>query len=376
MQLARRMAFDRGAADPISLGPALYAGKKVLPDAINLLIMDHLEARAFFQRYREASDPAEKRSVALRLCKLLSAHMQVEEEIFYPAAGEFTGDEPQVRHAVEEHGQAKAIIEQLTPLDAADAQHDALVLQLEQAILHHVEEEETQFFPEIREKGGTALYDLGARMAARRLQLLIQSTAKPLEEGQMSTDSHMSVGSPINMSDTDFAPVDPDAARQLFVTGLKNHHALAENCLSMAHRQAERVENYPRVKARMEQHQQDKRVQIERLEQILQSLGESPSGLKDAAMKMQANLGAGMAAMAGDEILKNSLLDAAAAQMEIASYKSLLIMGQAVGEVQAIRLLQASLSEERSMAAWLDENLAGTVMMHMQLRSAGETAKH
>ena len=69
-------------------------------------------------------------------------------------------------------------------------------------------------------------------------------------------------------------------------------------------------------------------------------------------------------------------LDAAMAQMEIAAYKSLLILGQAAGEIDAIRLLQASLSEERAMAAWLDENLPGTIMAHIQLKSAGEPAKH
>ena len=87
-------------------------------------------------------------------------------------------------------------------------------------------------------------------------------------------------------------------------------------------------------------------------------------------------MGAGMAAMAGDEILKNSLMDAAMAQMEIAAYKSLLILGQAAGEIDAIRLLQGSLSEERGMAAWLDENLPGTISAHIQIKSAGEPAKH
>jgi ferritin-like metal-binding protein YciE len=370
------MAHDRGAADPISLGPALYAGKKVAPDAIDLLAMDHLEARAFFERYHQADDPAEKLSVTARLCKLLAAHMQVEEEIFYPAAGELTGDQPMIERSEEEHDEAKAIIEQLRPRAEADAEHDRLVGRLEQAILRHVQEEETRVFPEVRQAGGVALHGLGAKIAARRLQLLIQSADTPLEERQMQAANETSVSSPVNMSDTDFAPVDPEEARKLFLAGLRNIHALAENGLSMAKRQAERVENYPRVEARMKQHVTEKERQIERVEQILERLGDGPSGLKDSAAKLQANMGAGMAAMAGDEILKNSLMDAAMAQMEIAAYKSLLILGQAAGEIDAIRLLQASLSEERAMAAWLDENLPGTIMAHIQLKSAGEPAKH
>jgi ferritin-like metal-binding protein YciE/hemerythrin-like domain-containing protein len=376
MQLARIRALDAGAGDPISLGQSLVSGKKVPADAINLLIMDHLEARAFFQRYRLSADPVEKQSVARRLCQMLSVHMQVEEEIFYPAAEQATGDQPMVAHAVEEHDEGKALIARILERPSADAETDALVIQLEHVIEHHVQEEETRFFPEVRQKGDLDLYAIGSLVAARRLQLLLRTTDKPIQEERMQGASELSVGPTVNADDTDFTPIDPAEARKLFIEGLKNLHAVEENCLSMCRRQVERLENYPKLEARLRQHVDEKQMHIARIEQVLQSLGESPSGLKDAAMKMQANMGAGMNAMAGDEVLKNSFADAAMSQMEIAAYKALLVMGEAAGEVEAIRILRQSLSEERAMAAWLEENLPGTVMMHMQLRSAGEQAKH
>ena len=125
MGLQRMIVADRGAAEPISLGAALLTGKKVAPDAIGLLVMDHLEARSFFLRYFEAGSPDEKLRVARRLCALLRTHMQIEEEIFYPASRAATGDEPMVDHAIDEHAEAKGLIAQLERRDSADAtRHD------------------------------------------------------------------------------------------------------------------------------------------------------------------------------------------------------------------------------------------------------------
>lgn len=142
----------------------------------------------------------------------------------------------------------------------------------------------------------------------------------------------------------------------------------------MAERQVQRFQRYPKVEGRMRQHVDEKTVHMERVERILSDLGESTSTLKDTMMAMSGNMGAMMNAMADDEILKNSMANAAMAQFEIAAYESLITMGAAAGATEAIRTLQQTLSEERAMAAWLSDNLRGTVLIHMQLRSQGDEA--
>jgi ferritin-like metal-binding protein YciE len=376
MKIEKTIIADRGAGEPISLGAALIAGKKVAPDAINLLVMDHLEARGFFEWYERAATASEKVRVAGKLRLALGVHMQVEEEIFYPAAGEATGDEAMVRHAVEEHDEAKQLIARLEAGGPVDETYDATVRQLRQVIEHHVTEEETSFFPKVRTTD-LDLYQLGRRVAARRLELLFERSGMNPKETQMDLSNATDVGARANPSrETDLTPVSHDEARKLFIEGLRNAHASEENCRTMMQRQIERLENYPRVEARLRTHLRETEAQIERLESILEGLGESRSALKDMAMKVGANMGAMMNAPAGDEILKNSLANYAMANFEIAAYESLLVIGEAAGETEAVRTLQKSLSEERAMAAWLAENLRGLTVMHLQLRSEGATAKH
>ncbi|WP_374470913.1 DUF892 family protein [Phenylobacterium sp.] len=367
---------DRGAAEPISAGAAIMAGKKVAPDAINLLIMDHLEARSFFAWYQEATDEAEKLKVAHKAMTALTVHMQVEEELFYPAAQAASGDKPKTDHAREEHGEAKLLIRQLRERTTVDESYDALFLKLAQAIEHHVQEEETSYFPEVR-RTDLDLYELGRAVAARRVELLFEMTGRT-PQGASEMASEMDVAMTGNLgTETMAVPVDPDEARKLFLVGLRNAHATEMNCRTMVQRQLDRLENYPKLKARLEQHLGEVERQIERLDQILAQQGESSSALKDAAMQMSANMSAMMNAAAGDEILKNSMANAAMAQFEITAYRSLILMGEACGEGAAVRLLQQSLSEERSMAAWLEENLPGTVIAHMQLRGqSGVDASH
>jgi ferritin-like metal-binding protein YciE len=144
----------------------------------------------------------------------------------------------------------------------------------------------------------------------------------------------------------------------------------------MLERQIDRLERYPQVEARLRTHLTEKEAQLERLQGLLDAQGDNPSSFKDTVMAAMANVGAMANAAAGDEVLKNSMGNAAMCAFEIAAYESLLAMGEAAGEAEAIRVLQRSLSEERGMMAWLSENQRGLTLAYMQLRSAGEQAKH
>ena len=169
-------------------------------------------------------------------------------------------------------------------------------------------------------------------------------------------------------------PTSSDAVRSLFITGLKDAHALENQALALMNRQIERLESYPDVLARMQQHKTETDGQIQRVEEILSSLGESHSMLKDAALTMSGNMAALMHSVAGDEILKNSFANFAFENFEAASYKSLITMAEAGGFNAAVPLLQATLQEELAMAAWLDQNLSNVTQRFMALRASGQQA--
>ncbi len=118
--------------------------------------------------------------------------------------------------------------------------------------------------------------------------------------------------------------------REIFVTGLKNAHAMENQALSIMKPQVKRIENYPDIAARLEEHIRETEGQIGRLEEILTSLAEDNSSLKDAALSFTGSMAALGHTVAGDEILKNSMANFAFENFEIAAYKSLITIAELV----------------------------------------------
>ncbi len=165
-----------------------------------------------------------------------------------------------------------------------------------------------------------------------------------------------------------------ERANTVFVTGLKNAHALENQALELMNRQVERIENYPDIKAKLESHIQETHKQIERLESILASLGESRSVLKDNALSLTGNLAAIAHAFTQDEIVKNSIANFAFENFEIASYKSLIQLADETGHRDAAQPLRDTLREEQEMAHWIDGHLAGVTHTYLERYVADEKA--
>jgi ferritin-like metal-binding protein YciE len=155
-------------------------------------------------------------------------------------------------------------------------------------------------------------------------------------------------------------------ARDIFVVGLRNAHAMEVQARELMERQSERLDDYPEVKAKLTEHLQETNQQLKRLEQCLEACGETSSSLKDTAQSVAANAMAMAHSMAGDEILKNTFANNAFEHFEIAAYKSLLALCPAAGVDSARAPLETSLKEEERMAAWIDANLAKVTMEYVR----------
>ncbi|AMA58717.1 MULTISPECIES: ferritin-like domain-containing protein [unclassified Bradyrhizobium] len=154
-------------------------------------------------------------------------------------------------------------------------------------------------------------------------------------------------------------------ARDTFVVGLRNAHAMEVQARELMERQSERLDEYPEVKAKVTMHLQETNEQLKRLEQCLQACGESTSSLKDTAQSVMANMMAMAHSVAGDEILKNTFANNAFENFEIAAYKSLLALCGPAGAPEAKPLLEASLKEEQRMASWIDSNVEKVTMEYL-----------
>ncbi len=143
-------------------------------DAIKLLKDDHREVKAWFKEYENLEADGEKQALVLRICEALTVHTRIEEEIFYPAARAAIGDEDLLDEAEVEHASAKALIAELLAMQPDDRLYDAKVTVLGEYVSHHVEEEESEMFPEARDSD-MDLKAIGAQLQARKQELMAET---------------------------------------------------------------------------------------------------------------------------------------------------------------------------------------------------------
>lgn len=157
---------------------------------------------------------------------------------------------------------------------------------------------------------------------------------------------------------------------------LRDAHAMEQQAEQMLRAQAARIENYPALKARIEEHVQETIGQRELLEGCITRLGGSPSVIKDTIGKMAA-VGQAIGGMtASDEIVKGAMAGYVFECFEIASYTSLAAAARTAGDLETADVCGRILVQEERMAEWLIQNLPEVVEEFLGRDEApGVTAK-
>ena len=148
--------------------------KPVPKDAIALLKADHEAVSQLFAEYEKTRSSPKKKALVAEICTALSVHAQIEEEIFYPAVKAALKDKLLVPEATVEHTGVKDLITQLEGVEPDGEMYDAKVKVLSEYVKHHVKEEQNEMFPKAK-ASSLDMLDLGARMAARKDELLAQA---------------------------------------------------------------------------------------------------------------------------------------------------------------------------------------------------------
>lgn len=139
-----------------------------LNDACTLLDEDHIKVERLLLQYKTAPDASRKRVLAQEIRHELVVHMQIEEEVFYPAFRQKTGDEHRVEDSEREHRELREL------LGRVESAHpdDRLMLELEDAVLHHVNDEREKMFPEARKAFSAGeMVELVRQLQARKLEV-------------------------------------------------------------------------------------------------------------------------------------------------------------------------------------------------------------
>jgi iron-sulfur cluster repair protein YtfE (RIC family) len=135
--------------------------------ATDLLKKQHRDVKALFRRAKKA-EAGERRDIMDEISEQLSHHMEIEEEIFYPAVraiGTKKTDE-MIPEAYEEHHVVKLVLNELPNVDPEDERFEAKMTVLDELIQHHVDEEEEEMFKIAQKLGNERLQELGEQMEA------------------------------------------------------------------------------------------------------------------------------------------------------------------------------------------------------------------
>jgi len=138
---------------------------------------------------------------------------------------------------------------------------------------------------------------------------------------------------------------------------LRDAHAMEQQAEKMLQAQAERLEHYPDLRARIVQHIEETRWQQSVLDAALTRRGISNSVIKDLGGKLAA-FGQAVGGMTtSDEVVKGAMAGYVFENLEIASYTALIAAAQAVGDSETQAACEQIIVQERAMAAWLLEHL-------------------
>ena len=140
-------------------------------DAIVLLRDDHKEIRALFREFRSPkTTDTRKGHVVEKIIELLTVHTYIENEVMYPQVRQLLPElEDDVLESYEEHHVADVLVVELAALAPGDERFEAKTTVLIENVTHHMDEEEQDWFPKVREGlGRKELQRLGSELLEAR----------------------------------------------------------------------------------------------------------------------------------------------------------------------------------------------------------------
>jgi hemerythrin-like domain-containing protein len=150
--------------------PSLRPTKEIpmSTDALVLLKDDHKNIRKLFRDFEAAGSDSTKTKAKIveGILEELTVHTYLENECLYPAVRDLVPDvEDDVLESYEEHHVADVLCVELAAMSPDHERYDAKTTVLIENVTHHIDEEENEWFPQVREAlGRKKLQEIGAQM--------------------------------------------------------------------------------------------------------------------------------------------------------------------------------------------------------------------
>ncbi|MGO4479116.1 hemerythrin domain-containing protein [Massilia sp. 2TAF26] len=138
-------------------------------DPIQALTRDHDMVRKLADTYLNSSDMDVKKQSAIQLLQAIHTHSRLEESIFYPNVRCL--DDNLVRHFEQDHLKVDDLLATLQGMQPDEPRTEALMREMLNAVLSHIDEEEQQLFPRLQ-RSNVDMSDIGLQMQSFEANLI------------------------------------------------------------------------------------------------------------------------------------------------------------------------------------------------------------
>ena len=126
-------------------------------NAVEILENDHQVIKGLLNELVSASH-SQRSSVIKKLVGVLTIHNATEENLVYPAINKVAGSKVESQHLYHETADADVALFELDSMlkEGDDTEFEAQAKRFQEAVLHHIDEEEHKAFPRLNENADAA----------------------------------------------------------------------------------------------------------------------------------------------------------------------------------------------------------------------------
>lgn len=156
---------------------------------------------------------------------------------------------------------------------------------------------------------------------------------------------------------------------EMVIAWLNDAHAMENSLAAVLRHRIKDAKGFPEIEYIDRQHLNETLRHVDLVRQCIARYGKKPSRVKAVMGTVTGMIQAPGTELARDEVLKNCLIDYAAENFEVASYRALIAAATEIGDTETATTCEQIMREDQAMADRIEAVLADAVRVHIGTQS-------
>lgn len=152
----------------------------------------------------------------------------------------------------------------------------------------------------------------------------------------------------------------------MYLAWLNDAYGMEQSLVQTLQNHVKDAKGHPAIEQKIAQHLEQTKQHGELVKSCIERNGGHTSAIKSGLSNLMGMMQGMSTGGAKDELVKDGLMDFAAENFEIASYKGIITAAQSLGDTETARICQQIMGQEQDMAAFLDQHLGMAVQETLQ----------